>query len=97
MGDASFPCDGCAPFPSQSAPACDPMTLGPSTLVYPPDGALLPPNMNVLEVQLVPPCWASRFEVDFENGVTDGRVETPCNDITTVRGAGGVGCGLTLS
>ncbi len=97
MGDASFSCDGCAPFPSQSAPACDPMTLGPSTLVYPPDGALLPPNMNVLEVQWVPPSGASLFEVDFENGVTDVRVETPCNAITTVRGAAGVGCGLTLS
>jgi hypothetical protein len=35
--------------------------------------------------------------VDFTNGVTDIRVETPCNAITSVRGVANVGCGLTLS
>jgi hypothetical protein len=95
--DASFMCDGCPPFPGMGAPQCDPMVLGPPTLVYPPDGVLLPPNMNVLEVQWVPPAGASLFEVDFENGVTDVRVETPCNSVTSVRGVAGVGCGLTLS
>jgi len=73
------------------------MTLGPSTLVYPPDGVLLPPNMNVLEVQWVPPSGATLFEVDFQNALTDVRVETACNAITTVRGTANVGCGLTLS
>jgi hypothetical protein len=97
--DASFACDGCAPFPGQGATSCAPQTLGAPTLVYPPDGVLLPPNMNVLEVQWVPPATgtASLYEVDFSNGVTDVRVETPCNAITSVRGVANVGCGLTLS
>jgi hypothetical protein len=97
--DASFPCDGCAAFPGQGATACTPQTLGAPTLVYPPDGVLLPPNMNVLEVQWVPPATgtASLYEVDFTNGVTNVLVETPCNSITSVRGVANVGCALTLS
>ena len=95
--DASdFPCDGCGPFPPLNAPQCDPKVLGPSTLVYPLDGVLLPPNMNVLEVQWVPPQGATLFEIDFENKITDVRVETTCNAITTVRGTADVGCGFTL-
>ncbi|MGH7293685.1 MAG: hypothetical protein ACRELB_02070, partial [Polyangiaceae bacterium] len=94
--DADFPCDGCAPFPPQGTATCSPQTLGPPTLVYPLDGMLLPPNMNVLEVQWVPPTGAALFEVDFTNGITDVKVETPCNAITTVRGTANVGCGLTL-
>lgn len=94
---SDFACDGCAPFPGLDGGACSPQTLGPPTLVYPPDGVLLPPNMNVLEVQWVPPTGAALFEVDFENAVTDVRVETPCNSITSVRGTANVGCGLTLS
>ncbi|HEY3821279.1 MAG TPA: hypothetical protein VGL81_29135 [Polyangiaceae bacterium] len=99
--DASFPCDGCGTFPGQGSPVCSPQTLGPSTLVYPPDGVLLPPNMNVLEVQWLPPQGATLFEVDFTNGITDVRVETPCNPVPAVRSAadGGIeysGCGLTL-
>ena len=70
-GDADFPCDGCSPFPPQGAPTCNPQTLGAPTLVYPLDGMLLPPNMNVLEVQWVPPAGASLFEVDFTNAATD--------------------------
>jgi hypothetical protein len=96
VSDADFPCDGCAPFPPEDAGACSPQTLGAPTLVYPPDGVLLPPNMNVLEVQWVPPTGASLYEVDFTNSVTNVRVETTCNEITTVRGAANVGCGLTL-
>jgi hypothetical protein len=100
--DASFGCDGCAPFPSLSDPTCTPAQLGAPTLVYPPDGVLLPPNMNVLEVQWLPPAGASLFEVDFENAATDVRVETSCNPVAAVRTTadGGTqysGCGLTLS
>ncbi|HEY1695517.1 MAG TPA: hypothetical protein VGG39_25285 [Polyangiaceae bacterium] len=99
--DADFPCDGCGPFPPQGSPTCSSQTLGPPTLVYPPDGVLLPPNMNVLEVQWLPPQGATLFEVDFTNGVTDVRVETPCVPVPSVRAPsdGGVtssGCGLTL-
>jgi hypothetical protein len=97
--DADFPCDGCGPFPPASAPTCSAATLAPPTLVYPPDGVLLPPNMNVLEVQWVPPAIGSAllYEVDFSNSITEVRVETPCNEITSVRGVPNVGCGLTLS
>jgi hypothetical protein len=100
--DADFPCDGCAPFPGQGTTACSPQTLGAPTLVYPPDGVLLPPNMNVLEVQWLPPQGASLFEVDFTNGVTDVKIETTCNPVPAVRTApdGSIdssGCGLTLS
>jgi hypothetical protein len=94
---SSYVCDSCAAFPPMGATSCTPQTLGAPTLVYPPDGVLLPPNMNVLEVQWVPPSGATLFEVDFANAVTDVRVETPCNAITTVRGAANVGCGLALS
>ena len=99
VADADFPCDGCGPFPGTGAPGCSPQTLGPPTLAYPPDGVLLPPNMNVLEVQWVPPTtgMASLYEVDFSNGITNIRVETPCNAITSVRGVASAGCGLTLS
>jgi hypothetical protein len=100
--DASFSCDGCAPFPPLTGQACTPQQLGAPTLVYPPDGVLLPPNMNVLEVQWVPPAGATLFEVDFENAATDVRIETPCVPVAAVRtGADGGtqydGCGLTLS
>ncbi len=94
--DADFPCDGCAPFPASDAGTCSPQTLGAPTLVYPPDGVLLPPNMNVLEVQWVPPTGAALYEVDFSNSVTNVKIETMCNPITTVRGTANVGCGLTL-
>lgn len=94
--DADFPCDGCGPFPGFDAGTCSPQTLGAPTLVYPPDGVLLPPNMNVLEVQWVPPSGATLFEVDFTNSVTNVKIETQCNEITTVRGTANVGCGLTL-
>ncbi len=94
---SDYTCDGCAPFPGLDGGACSPQTLGPPTLVYPPDGVLLPPNMNVLEVQWVPPTGAALFEVDFENAATDVRVETICNSITSVRGVANAGCGLTLS
>jgi len=100
--DANFPCNGCAPFPGPGTVACASQTLSAPTLVYPPDGVLLPPNMNVLEVQWLPPEGASLFEVDFSNSITDVRIETPCVAVTAVRtsddgGTQSSGCGLTLS
>lgn len=93
--DASFPCDGCTPFPT-GAPPCDPATLAAPTIVYPPDGVLLPPNMNVLEVQWLPSPGATMYDVEFSNAVTSVRVETPCVSVPDVRGAASRGCGLTL-
>ncbi len=91
-----YPCTGCADFPPLPAPECDPKVLGPATVAYPLDGILLPPNMNVLEVQFVPPQTATLYEVDFENGVTDVRVETTCAPVPDVRGGASRGCGVTL-
>ncbi|HSQ66882.1 MAG TPA: hypothetical protein VLM85_26870 [Polyangiaceae bacterium] len=92
----NFPCDGCGPFPPPSAPQCSPQVLGPAKLAYPTDGLLLPPNMNVLEVQFVPPQGAVEYEVDFENSITDVRVTTFCDAVPDVRGGPSKGCGLTL-
>ena len=39
---------GCPPFPPDTTPACTAMAQTP-TVLYPPDGTLVPPNMNVLE------------------------------------------------
>src|SRR5512142_32294 len=98
LGDAAqvFPCDGCGPFPPLGTQTCAPSVLGPSKLVYPIDGLLLPPNMNVLEVQFTPPQGAVLFEVDFENSITDVRVQTMCDPVKDVRGGASKGCGITL-
>jgi len=99
LADASiFPCtdDGCTPFPPLGTTPCAPNVLGPPKLVYPTDGLLLPPNMNVLEVQFVPPTGAVEYEVDFENSITDVRVVTLCNAVPDVRQGPSKGCGITL-
>ncbi len=92
----NYACPGCPAFPPLGAPACDPMTLGPATIAYPLDGLLLPPNMNVLEVQFVPPANATLFEVDFYNAITKVKVETKCDQVPDVRGGTSRGCGVTL-
>jgi hypothetical protein len=94
---SSYPCPGCSAFPNLGGTICLSTTLGPAVVAYPVNGLLLPPNMNVLEVQFVPPTGATLFEVDFENGVTDVRVETMCTAVPDVRGGPSRGCGVTLS
>lgn len=95
-GSKSYPCEGCAPFPGFDAPKCAPDKLGAATIAYPLDGLLLPPNMNVLEAQFVPPANATLFEVDFYNGTTKVKVETKCAPVPDVRGSASRGCGVTL-
>ncbi|MBI4701150.1 MAG: hypothetical protein HY744_08330 [Deltaproteobacteria bacterium] len=56
---------------------------------YPADGTLLPPNLNVLEVQFVPGGGTTLFEVRFASPAVDLRVYSPCAPI-------GNGCGLAL-
>src|SRR5207249_7655168 len=51
---------------------------------------------NVLEVQWTPSAGATMYDVEFTNGVTNVKVETPCVDVPDVRGAASRGCGLTL-
>ena len=89
-------CPTCPAFPGSSAPACSTASLPPPKLVYPPDSVLLPPNMNVLEVQFIPPAGATNFEVVFTNGNTNVRVVTQCSPVPDVRGGPSRGCGVTL-
>ena len=99
----SFPADGptyscpdCGPFPPIGTPECAPTTLAPATIAYPLDGSLLPPNMNVLEVQFTQPMGATLFEVDFTNATTLVKVVTKCGAVPDVRGGASRGCGVTL-
>jgi hypothetical protein len=78
--DAGFSapdCPGCT-FPPMNAPPCG---MGSPTIhvVYPNDGVLVPPNMNVISVMWTPfGAPFTEFEVDFENAITDMRVVTKC-------------------
>jgi hypothetical protein len=92
-----YPCLGCAPFPGKGAPACAPAALPAPKIAYPPDGVLLPPNMNVLEVQWVASSDALVFQIEFQNDLTQVTVETPCQPIPDVRGGPSRGCGFTLT
>jgi hypothetical protein len=83
------------PTGSGSPPACTGQGVDPQ-LVYPPDQVLLPPNMNVIEVQFLPGNGNTVFEIDFENAVTDVRLETKCNPISSTRGAATGGCTFAL-
>ena len=78
--DASFTapdCPGCT-FPPMKAPSCAAGTPA-INVVYPSDGVLVPPNMNVISVMWTPYGTPfTEFEVDFENAVTDMRVVTKC-------------------
>ena len=89
----------CGAFPPDGAPTCPGANVTPN-LVYPPDGVLLPPNMNVISVQWTPTAAAAaiqEFEVDFSNGNTDVRVVTRCaTETTDTAGAKSGGCELLL-
>jgi len=93
-----IPCAGCATFPPLgpgAPPPCTGTGVDPQ-LVYPPDHVLLPPNMNVIEVQFMPGTGNMLFEIDFENAATDVRLETQCTPITDTRGAATGGCAFSL-
>src|SRR5438093_1455445 len=84
--DASSPddCPGCPKFPDLDGPSCGDAAR--PTLVYPPDGVLLPPNMNVIEIQFAPGSGTTFFEIDLEKGSTDVRLPTLCRPIKDSRG-----------
>ena len=91
-------CPGCDPFPAPGAgspPGCTGQAAAPE-LVYPPDQVLLPPNMNVIEVQFLPGAGNALFEIDFKNSGTDVRLETRCDPITNTRGGKTGGCAFQL-
>jgi hypothetical protein len=98
IGNFTAPdCTGCT-FPQKTAAAC---AAAPAiNIVYPPDGVLVPPNMNVMSVQWTPFGSFKQFEVDFTNAITDTRVVTSCMTQTMDNGqppmASG-GCELVLS
>jgi hypothetical protein len=66
----------CTAFPGDNAPAC--AAGSEATIVYPNDGALIPPNLNTMDVQFMPGSNDTVFEVDFENAATDVRLTTTC-------------------
>jgi hypothetical protein len=78
--------------PPSSASDCQPQ------LVYPPDGVLVPPNMNVIEVHFTLGAPANeRFEISFSNAATDVRVYTTCAGASAADGmALGGGCVFEL-
>jgi hypothetical protein len=100
IGKVTAPdCPGCT-FPP---PGASPCTSAPAIkIVYPPDTALLPPNLGTISVQWVP--YGSefvRFEVDFtqsaQSPITDWRIVTACSQQTTdQRDAGSGGCELIV-
>jgi hypothetical protein len=77
------PMGGCAPFPGDNAPQCTQTNVTPQ-IYYPADGALLPPNMEVVAVHYTPfpggppAVPITEFEIDFANSNTDVRVTTTC-------------------
>jgi hypothetical protein len=93
-----IPCPGCIAFPppgGSGPPTCSGQGAAPQ-LVYPPDQVLLPPNMNVIEVQFLPGNGNAVFEIDFANSATDVRFETMCTAITNTRGGKSGGCAFRL-
>jgi WD40-like Beta Propeller Repeat len=73
--------------PNKFGGAADPGAA--PTVVYPPDGVLVPPNTNEIEIQFVPATGTDLFEIAFTgpNGL-NLRVYTGCNVINS-------GCGYT--
>jgi hypothetical protein len=55
-----------------------PATGAAPTMVYPPDGTLIPPNLNELEVQFTPPAGATLFEVGLVGPALDLKIYTTC-------------------
>jgi len=100
LGTMTAPdCVGCS-FPAQAATGGG---AAPSIkIVYPPDGALLPPNLGTLSVQWVPNgAPFSSFEVDFSQSeqapFTDWRILTACRSQTTDQeGATSGGCEISV-
>jgi hypothetical protein len=89
-------CPNCPPFPGSGTPMCT-VTAQTPTVLYPPDGILVPPNMNVLELQYDQGAGNSYFEIDYENAATDVRVLTQCTPITDSKTNATNGCAYDLS
>src|SRR5581483_1273572 len=90
-------CPGCPPFPPAGTPACPAGSAQTPTVIYPPNGTLVPPNMNVLETQFDQGSGNTLYEIDYENAATDVTVLTKCNPITDSKGGATNGCSYDLS
>ncbi len=78
-------CGSCAPFPPDSASPC--AAGAEATVVYPPDGVLLPPNIDSgFEIHYTTGSGDTMFEIDFQNAATDVRITTMCDPVTDTRG-----------
>jgi hypothetical protein len=89
-------CQSCGAFPTNPAPSCAPTVAAP-TLVYPPDGVLLPPNMETFAIHYLPAAGATLYEVDFQNAATDVRIVDNCaTQPMDSRGMPSGGCVLDL-
>ena len=89
-------CPSCPPFPPDGTPMCTATSQTPQVL-YPPDGILVPPNMNVLSLQFDQGAGNMYFEIDYENAATDVRVLTQCTPITDSKNNATNGCVYELS
>jgi WD40-like Beta Propeller Repeat len=72
--------------PSHFAGPDDPSAA--PALVYPPDGVMMPPNINELEVQFSAASSTNLFELGFTSPKLDLKIYTPCPPV-------GGGCGFT--
>ena len=50
-------------------------------IVYPPDGVLMPANIDMLEVQFIPAQGTNLFEIDFVSPTLALSVYTPCTSV----------------
>jgi hypothetical protein len=89
-------CPSCPAFPPDGTPMCA-VTSQTPTVLYPPDGILVPPNMNVLQLQFDQGAGNMYFEIDYQNAATDVRVLTKCTPITDSKGNATSGCVYDLS
>lgn len=76
VSDASAPAEAATRFSGPVEPARAP------EVVYPNDGALVPPNLGRLEVHFLPGAGNDLFELAFESDVADVRVYTACTQPT---------------
>ncbi len=58
------------------------------TIVYPNDGTIVPPNMNVFEFQFLPGAGNTLFQLQFKGSNVDLTVYFPCNPIGSTGGCG---------
>jgi hypothetical protein len=66
------------------APAC--ATAAAPTRGYPPDGVLLPPNLEQIDFQYTEGTGDTQFELDFTNPATDVQVSAKCVPVSDTRG-----------